>query len=390
MHVRTTVVVALILGVQLIAAGPAPADDGPVLVADTGTVALTAKESGEATGSITLQNQGSTDATVTVATKANVPSGCTITPVDATLKEHRQQKLTLTFAAACNREQGIDFIVTVGGVPFELHADKPKMPNPNWWAVVLSYLLVGLASIVVLTAAWNHWEPPRNRGDKDYDLTLPGLEASWKFTDSWAANATVLAALFTGIFGTKEVTTALLGEDASNLLAIALVAAAVSVGLAGLSPMVLQGFRRQAEKVDEQKDEHGTTTAPEIPAGLYVTPRALTFAAFFTLTATAGQLAALLYAMGANDYWPDWASWVVGGLGGYVLGWYAVKATLQNLTTGATLPAPKPATEKQRIVAHRLPAGLVPQGERGAELFTIAVPVPSTPPEQPRRRSAIL
>lgn len=368
---------------------PAAADDGPVLVADTDSVTLTDTAGGGATASITLQNQGPRDIGVSVAPGPGAADGCDITvPGDATLNGHRQQKITLIFSEACapDRARGTEFEVTAGDTTFELHANPPASPKPNWWMVALAYIGAAIGSGVVLLVAWNKWVAPESRSHaKSLNMSLPSLGASWKFADSWAANATVLTALFTGLFGAKEVTTALLGDDATDVLAITLVSAAVSVGLVALSPMLLQASKAKFATEQAPKDPDGKPLTDDIEAAYYITPRAVLLAAFCTLTATAGQLATILYAVAATDFGDDWVFIVTGVLAAVALIWYAWAATDQNLTAGATMP---PAEEPQPPTTTLVPlpqaAGTRLEAASRPEEQLVAVVLPAAP-RVPRR-----
>ena len=293
---------------------------------------------------------------------------CTITsPAEDKATEvdgHRQQKVTITFAEACDpdRKDGTDFTVHAGSATFDLHADPPKTPDPNWIAVLVIYGVAAVVSALVLAYAWGSWTKPVTSPTKNFTMVLPALDANWKFSDSWAANATVVTAVFTGVFGAKEVTNALLGEDsATNLLAVALVSAALALGLVGVSPMVLQGFRRRIDDAEDAVQPPAPRPAVKaIPAGLYVTPRALVFAAFFTLTGTVGQLSSLLFALMRTDFGSDILMGILGGIAAVLIFWYAIKATDQNLTTGAAPPVADPPTGGKTITI-TLPA---PGGRR--------------------------
>lgn len=356
-------IVGTIVGLQIAVGGAASADDGPILVADSKNVTLTAVDAGGATATVTIENQavGSMDVWAIVDDE-DADEDCTITsPTEdkpTKVDGHLQQKVTITFAEACEPDLkgGTGFELHAGSATFDLHADPPKSPNPNWFAVLLIYGLAGVASALVLAIAWGNWKKPATRSVKqELSMVLPGLDATWKFSDSWAANATVVTAAFSGVFGAKEVTNALLGEsEATTLLSVALVSAALALGLVGVSPMLLQGLRKRLEA------EEGVVGAAvkAIPPGLYVTARGLVFAAFFTLTATVGQLATLLFGLSETDFGSETVIGSVGAIAGFLIFWYAYKATKQNLTTGAAPPpADPPAGGKTISITLPAPGG---------------------------------
>jgi hypothetical protein len=357
---------------QLAIPASAWADDSPILVNDSTDVTLTKADNGTATATVTIENQAEAELEVWVRVGATAADDCTIvSPTKGDPEEilgHRHEKVTVTFAAACDpeREGGTDFIVRTdaGAETFRMHAKPPATSDPNWPAILTIYALVGVVSTCLLGAVWSLWEkkhipegnsdnPPNKGGQPGMPqskvvMTLPGLDAAWKFADSWAANATVVTAVFTGVFGAKEIVTALLGDAGKTLITTATVAAAISVGLAGVSPMLLQSLRRRVSK----RDEVGAGAADdpklaEVPAGLYVTPLGLLVAGTLTLTATGGQLGVILYELSKTDFWHWWASIVAGIVAAALLIWYAIAATSQNLTTGATRALAKPKSEDE-------------------------------------------
>jgi hypothetical protein len=229
-------------------------------------------------------------------------------------------------------------------------ADSSAAVAPNLWKVALSFVGAALVAFVLLRLAYRSWSTTSGR-DKNPDMSLPGLAATWTFRDSWATNATVITAAFTGVFGTKDVTQAILGDQATGVLALALVAAALSVGLAGLGPMVLQAMRKQFDETSKrgtkvEQPEETTGYRTKIEAGLYVTPRGLLAAAFCTLTATGGQLATIVVALFGTRF-RAWAI-VAGGIGYLLLLWYSWASTQQNLTIGAKPPTTTAKVESKR------------------------------------------
>ena len=186
-------------------------------------------------------------------------------------------------------------------------------------------------------------------------MPLPGLDATWKFADGWATNATVLTTLVTAVFGADKVTEALLGEgETPDVLAVSLVVSALSLGLVGLSPMIVQVLRRRCPGMPATKDQ-GKAVTGSVPSGLYVTSAGLLVGAVVTLTATFGQLASILLAVLDTDFATDGFIQAIGVISGLVLLGYAVVSTHQNLTTGATPPPPEKTTatpQTRRTVHH--------------------------------------
>ncbi len=435
MHIRVLAAAAaagVILGLQPAAAGAASATavpDGPVLVSSSTDVSLTIADDGTATADVTIENPTADGIDVWVTLGAVRDDDCKIvSPTEAKRLEidaYRHTKVTVKFAAACDpdREKGTDFIVNTDAndETFTMHATPPASSDPNWAAILAIYAIVGVVVAGLLVVVWRSWSsdiPPGNDDNPKPDgvaagvtdppasnkvvMTLPGLDASWKFADSWAANATVVTALFTALFGAKDLLTDLLGDSGKTLMTTAAIAAALSVGLAGISPMLLQSLRKRGLKRPEVAtgDADGSQWA-EVPAGLYVTPRGLLVAGALTLTATSGQLGVILYQLVEVEFWPWWASVVSGSAAAILLMWYAMVATRQNLTTGAIRALAKaeedPDDGKAEAAAERkvarLRAAAVRQGFAADDVRVVIVPTavsPSAPAAEAAKPAAIL
>ena len=353
--------------------GSEAAQDGIVLVTAE-DITLSAGEAGTASAKITLLNATSAEPMVSFDPQTD---GCELkSPTDALkLEALTQESFTLTLKAGCDIDQtkGQDVSVMLDEAEaFMVHLDPPAEASPNWAAVRTSYGYAALGSFVLLSGAWLIW-PRWYTGAsswKKLNVPLPGLAASWKFTDSWASNATVLTAVFAGIFGSKDIVAIIVGEGASELVSIALVTAAVSLGLAGISPMLLQSLRKRV-----------STQIGDTKPGLYVTPGGLLVAALFTLTATAGQFGSLVYAVHGSDLWGDWA--VAAAVAGFaLLAIYAVVATRQNLSTGIKPPPPEEAT----IATTEIPLSMITgqaAAQEGAPEMTVPAVLVSQPVSSP-------
>ncbi len=311
-------------------AAPAVADDGPVLVADEDTVTLVRADDGSASAAVTLQNQADTDLSIGAEPAGTAAEGCSIDPADgASLRAHRQQEVTLTFSAACrpDRAEGTDFTVTAGDATFDLHAKPASPASPPWRMLAWLYAVALVVSAACTWLVWATWKlahtatpPPHGWRER-----LPGLTSTWKFTDSWATNVTAVTALFTGLFGAQDVVTSIVGDGTKTLLPLTLVAGALSIGLAGLSPMLLQAWR---ERLDD-------------PSSVYLyTVRGLLAAGALTLTAALGQLFTVLYAVYHAGYWDWWVPWVGGIAVAVVVLWYAWRTLMQTLDVGFATPTP--------------------------------------------------
>ena len=301
-----------------------------VLVSDDDHVQLATGDKGKLTAAVVLINNGPTEVDVTARLAGNNPDGCEVDG-ERKLEGYRQGTLGLVFIG-CPADRNMRLVIVAAQQKFVIVTDAPDGSVPDL-SVLLAFLVAFALAIVVMLAAYAPWRLAKNTSrPRTWTMTLPGLAATWTFKDSWAANATVITAAFTGLFGTEELSTALLGDHATAVLATALVAAAISVGLAGLSPMVVQVFRRWTPKDGE------------IPAGLHVTPAGLVLGGMVTFAATSGQLAVIVILLIKAEFAPAWIILFVGGLAGVLLVVYAITSTVQNLRVGSVPPEAEKTT----------------------------------------------
>lgn len=319
---------------------------GLVLVSEKRT--LQEDEGGSGTASLTVINTGAAQRLITFAP---AESACQVEDDSWLIPGSRQETRTIELLDSCDidDEGGQDIGLVVDGQEFaSVHLEPPPAPaTPKWDVVAESYVHAAIAALVLLALAWLV-PPSRDKHSaslKALKQPLPGLAASWKFSDSWASNATVVTALFTGVFASKDVVAVILGDKAEDVLAVALVTSAFSLGLAGLAPLLVQSLqtRVRPKPVPSSVASFATGSPPGAnPAqapkpGLYVTPAGLLVAALVTLTATSGQLLTLLRSLKTTDVWSDELN-LVGVAALALLAVYGFVATRQNLETGLTPP----------------------------------------------------
>ena len=143
----------------------------------------------------------------------------------------------------CNAEKRFVFDVFVADATgqvasFAVEAtSKPIADRPEWsalWAFPIAFggLLVVVIGIFLFGSA-----------DAKPKRSLQHLSASWSFKESWVTNVTLAGGLLTGLFGTTEVVTDLLGKDAKSSIALAVVGAAFAVLLAGAGAIALSATK---------------------------------------------------------------------------------------------------------------------------------------------------
>lgn len=149
--------------------------------------------------------------------------------------------------------------------------------GPDWdvlWAFPLSLLFLLLAAFI-LTRVWQ-----RDATGQAVKQPLKYLDASWSLSGSWVSNVTAIGGLLTLVFGSSEVTTALLGENAKEHIALATAGSAFAAVLVTAGPVVLLAMKNRQGAV---------TTGGLLTAGAITLSAA--YGELFVLASVGGDLA---------------------------------------------------------------------------------------------------
>jgi hypothetical protein len=314
------------------------ADTSVVLVSNDGHIALTEGATDSvATGSVVLSNATGEPAPVSVEPGSEAPEACEISASPEAVEALRQQKVTLTFTNCEVDSTAVLFNLTAGASSFPaLTADSPTAADPDWrmWGFAIAFA-IAVILLLIAFALWNN-----RAAETSFRASLPGITPSYKFSDSWATSATVVAAAFVAIFGASStIGETIFGADTKTATAVIAVAAATGTGLVGLSPLVLQALRSW----------DGETTK------VY----GLLAAALLTLTGTLGQMIVIVLVLRATSLGDGpWAT-DAGIVAGLIILWYALAATYQNLELGKKVPKPAskgltPATDEELAIGYDL------------------------------------
>lgn len=255
--------------------------------------------------------------------------GCALELDKAELPPAEHRSVTVKIPNGCGAGDGFDFVVSYSpsgaesAGTFTITASpKSSADEPNWsalWAFPIALGLSVLASFVFYLL----WRTPR-RSSLSYPLKY--LEATWSFKDSWVSNITVAAGLLTGIFGSSEVVTAFLGEDADSSVALATVGAAFAVAFISAGPIIVLATK---SKVGDHFTVGGVLAASAV-----------------TLGGAFGELY-VLYESGAQldlNGWEDRIAYAAFAAG-LLLAFYALRALLGTLRQGVKKPPPKPPSD---------------------------------------------
>jgi hypothetical protein len=344
---------ALSLGPTVRGATPTP------VTIDSTSPALEDAGGGSWTASLGFTNL--TDGEIDLAAALETQdAGCRPRLTPSRLERAAHADVTVTFPPGCSvADDGIDFTVssTNPGTPVSFDvtaAPKPDTSKPDWdqlsvFPILLAILVVFAAACLAVCRLFKNG--PRLRTELKY------LDSTWSFQDSWVSNVTVIGGLLTGIFGSVDVVTALLGEDADRSVALATVGAAVAAAFVAASPIIL---------LTTMKND-------------FVTVGGLFLAAVFTLTGAAGELWVVSRAGAALDLggWQDRIVYLA-VFGFALLGAYAIRSVVTTIAHGATTPQTPPS---DTLVAAQWIADAIKGREPARGLA-------STPPR--RQRSAML
>jgi hypothetical protein len=163
---------------------------------------------------------------------------------------------------------------------FEIDAEGEVAKNPDWhklWA--FGWFLLG--AIVLMAGLYLWWLARRGWETSKPWQPLTSLDATWKFNDNWATNATAAGALLTGLFGATTAK-AFLGPNAESLTSLATVGGTIALALVAAAPIValaMKSFKR---------DSNGKRGDAFTVAGVLA-------AAALVLAAAAGQLWVVAY-----------------------------------------------------------------------------------------------
>lgn len=262
------------------------------VVADTLTPKLTEGEDGKWTAAVVLTNLTASSLELNAQDDDRQSADCDPSIAPTKLPARQQTKVEVATKATCpiageRFDFEIDAKLADGGaavttIPF-VGGPKSEPATLGWTALLAFPIALGvLALLAALPFAWwvlsDHLRRKRpdvvdEAGDGDASQaatvgaphdTAPGddpappamrpntplthLDTSWSLKESWISNITLGTALVTGIFGSTEVVTAMLGEDAKDALAVVIVGAAAAAGLVAVGPLLLAATKTKTDK----------------------------------------------------------------------------------------------------------------------------------------------
>lgn len=235
---------ALLVALLCVAAVSSAAAQEATVTIDSSSPALEKQESGWST-TIGLTNLTTESIKLHVTPPQNAGDGCRVEPEDLSLRKAEHQEFPLSISDGCSfGKQGFTVkLETAHVTPAQSVAvtavEKPT-PPPNWHALwIFVWLLILLLVILAVGLC---------KGFGFLGKPLKYLDATWSFSDSLVTNITAAGGLLTGIFGSTDVVTALLGKDAESSVALATVGAAIALAFIAAGPLVLGATKSKDNK----------------------------------------------------------------------------------------------------------------------------------------------
>jgi hypothetical protein len=304
---------------------------GQVAVTIDSRTPTLAKEDQGWTASLGFTNLTASPIQLKTEPVANNP-GCTLDLGKSQLPSAEHRSVTVTIPNGCDAESGLDFAISyspagTGGAEstgtFAISASPESSADEPNWSALWAFPIALAAAVIAAFIFFLLWRTPR-RSSLGYPLKY--LEATWSFKDSWVSNITIAAGLLTGIFGSSDVATAFLGEDADSSVALATVGAAFAVAFISAGPIIVLATK---SKVGDHFTVGGVLAASAV-----------------TLAGAFGELY-VVYESGAQLDLNGWEDRIVylAVAAGLLLAFYALRALLGTLRQGVKRPPPKPQSD---------------------------------------------
>lgn len=347
-----TIALFSLLATELASAAPAS------LVIDTLAPELQPAENGGGS-KVELSFTNLTDGPAVLEAEA---SGCEPSLSKNQLPPNQITPLTVEVPEACAQREGLELKLTAtlaGGASqtFQVNPKGAPATTPNWhelWAFLVALLASLVLSVLVYFRGWE----PKGEGKRKLNQPLGALDATWKFNDNWATNATAAGALLTGLFSATTAK-AFLGADAEALTALATVGAAIALLLVNAAPIVTLSTK-------SYRVSHGKR-------GDAFTVGGVLLGAVLTLAAAAGQLWIIAYTASELDLGSaGLLVWVGFGATIIILVTYGFRSLSDLLERGTEPKAAEPDAEIEaaKLIVKAIEAATKSDGQEQRGAFT--------------------
>jgi hypothetical protein len=342
--------------------------------------ALTEGDNGGSQIAIGLTNL--TDTKIDIAAVPKNADNCVLAPDKTQLPPAAHTLVTISAPIACKADEGLTIELSTGTgastpqtFPIVPKAE-PEETKPDWhqlWAFGVALVVILLLLTVFYFLGWT----PGVGAGRKLNQPLSSLDATWKFNDNWATNATTVGALLTGLFGATNAK-AFLGEDAESLVALATVGAALALAFVATAPIVALATKSYKPKGGKRGDAF--------------TVGGVLLAAAFVLAGAVGQLWVVTHTATELDIGSECLLWVPFALAVVLLttySWRSLKDVLERGTVPAAKVEPEVELKAAEMIAKAIKAATAtgePKKKATDELEAMMAESVAAAPEGYRRR----
>ena len=238
-------VTAALVAVVLVCAAPSLADQAAVTIAAPETT-LKAADGGGGTATISLTNLTDQPVSVEVRPPTTMPE-CSAKLSENSLPPAQTTSVDVTIASTCGTvTKALKFTVAApplgSSLPFTVKPAASEKPN---WGALSWFVSCTFAALALMFLVYWAWMSVSGVPIRLW-ASLPSLDDSWTFKDSWVSNVTVIGGLLAGVFGSSSVVKAMLGADADAAVALATIGGAISVAHIGAAGVIALLFKTPA------------------------------------------------------------------------------------------------------------------------------------------------
>lgn len=250
--------------------GRATAQDGsPTLTVADGDVTFVTGDDGVSTLAVTLAVSDVTDPVAVSIVVDGADTGACLPLQQAIVRPGVATDVEFRLPRGCELAEPVtvEFVAapfdassaTPTGVRLEASVEEAAS-SPEYVNLAWGFGIGAGVSVVAVFVAWFvriGADPPPGqfgRWSRDPWQHLAGLDKKWTWSDSPLSSITVLAALFTAVFGASDPLETILGESGKRQTAVVVIAAALAAALTAAAPLAMALLRDEPGFYTEAED----------------------------------------------------------------------------------------------------------------------------------------